>query len=250
MKIKLFLLSLVLGFTSVAQIAKFDKSVMLVSFNPDMFNNEGAKAMLEQSKMSYDEMVAFFNKELVSNLATDLSDTVNTYPLSAAMTTNTTEDLYDIWACMGYMLSPIPKDQKRNVDPSSNLIGKNPPKDKNGEVATEINSIKGNFLDSKINDKKTFAAICRRLKMQYIVIINELDIKEDYSNPYAVGKNDYTRQIQVHFTLFNNKGVSLAGNVATVDFSSKENDIKKITASYFPIAAEKIKNFLLPYINK
>lgn len=252
MKIKLLFFLLAISSISVAQDFQLKKSVLIVSFNPQMFNNQGAKAMLEYSKMSYDEMVTFFNKEMTKYLSLSMSikDTINTFQLNTALTTNTTEDLYNIWALQGYFLSPIPKEQKKNVDPSSNLIGKKPPKHKTGEIATEINSLKGNFLDSKINDTKAFATICRRLKMHYIIIINELDIKEDYSNPYNVGKNNFSRQIQVHFTLFNNKGVSIAGNVATVDFSSHENDITKITAQYFPLAADKIRAFILPYIKK
>ena len=248
MKLKLFLFLLGVSILTQAQDSLFHKNLVIVSFNPDMFNNEAAKPMLQQSNMSYDEMVNFLNKEMTYYIGVAFQKIIKSYPLNTSLTTNTTEDLYTIWTLQNYFLSPIPKAQKRNVDPTSKLIGKKKPKNTGGEVVPEINSLKGNFLDSKIADKKTFMGITRKLHANFMLIINELDIKEDYSNPYAVGRNDYTRQLQIHFTLFNNRGEEIAGNVATVDFSSKENDIKKVVELYFPVAARNIKLFVLPYL--
>ena len=248
MKLKLLILFLGLSIFSQAQDSLFQKNLVIVSFNPDMFNNEAAKPMLQQSGMTYDEMVTYLNKEMTYYLGVAFQKNIQTFSLNTSLTTNTSEDLYTIWTLQNYFLSPIPKDQKRNVDPTSKLIGQKKKKSSGGEVVAEINSLKGNFLDSKIVDKRTFTGITRKLHANYVLIINELDIKEDYSSPYAVGRNDYTRQLQIHFTLFNNKGNTIAGNVATVDFSAKENDIKKVVSSYFPIAANKIKLFLLPFL--
>ncbi|MCD6366996.1 MAG: hypothetical protein J7L46_05600 [Bacteroidales bacterium] len=248
MKLKLFLFLFGISILTQAQDSLFHKNLVIVSFNPDMFNNQAARPMLQQSGMSYDEMVNFLNKEMTYYIGVAFQKIIKSFSLNTSLTTNTTEDLYTIWTLQGYFLSPIPKEQKRNVDPTSKLIGRKNPKNNGGEVIPEINSLKGNFLDSKIADKKTFMGITRKLHANFVLIINELDIKEDYSNPYAVGKNDYTRQLQIHFTLFNNKGEEVAGNVATVDFSSKENDIKKVVESYFPVAANKIKLFVLPYL--
>ncbi len=247
MKLKLLISLLYISSFVNAQDTLFHKNLIIVSFSPDMFNNEAAKAMLQQSDMSYDEMVHFFNKEMTYYLGVVFQKNIKTFSLNTSLTTNTTEDLYTIWTLQNYFLSPIPKDQKRNVDPSSKLIGRKQPKNTNGEVVQKINSLTGNFLDSKIADKKTFMGITRKLHGNYVLIINELDIKEDYSNPYAVGRNDYTRQLQIHFTLFNNKGIKITGNVATVDFSSRENNIKKVVETYFPVAATKIKSFVMPY---
>ena len=248
MKLKLFLFLFGISILTQAQDSLFHKNLVIVSFNPDMFNNQAARPMLQQSGMSYDEMVNFLNKEMTYYIGVAFQKIIKSFSLNTSLTTNTTEDLYTIWTLQGYFLSPIPKEQKRNVDPTSKLIGRKNPKNNGGEVIPEINSLKGNFLDSKIADKKTFMGITRKLHANFVLIINELDIKEDYSNPYAVGKNDYTRQLQIHFTLFNNKGEEVAGNVATVDFSSKENDIKKVVESYFPVAANKIKLFVLPHL--
>ncbi len=248
MKLRLFFFLFGLSILSQAQDSLFHKNLVIVSFNPDMFNNEAAKPMLQQSGMSYDEMVSFLNKEMTYYLGVAFQKNINTFSLNTSLTTNTTEDLYIIWTLQNYFLSPIPKEQKRNVDPTSKLVGRKQPKSSGGEVVPKINSLKGNFLNSKIADKKSFLSITRKLHANFILIINELDIKEDYSNPYAVGKNDYTRQLQIHFTLFNNKGTEIAGNVATVDFSSRENDIKKVVETYFPVAAGNIKLFLLPYL--
>jgi len=248
MKLKFLILFLGLSIFSQAQDSLFQKNLVIVSFNPDMLNNEAAKPMLQQSGMTYDEMVTYLNKEMTYYLGVAFQKNIRTFSLNTSLTTNTSEDLYTIWRLQNYFLSPIPQDQKRNVDPTSKLIGQKKQESSGGEVVSEINSLKGNFLDSKIGDKKTFTGITRKLHANYILIINELDIKEDYSNPYAVGRNDYTRQLQIHFTLFNNKGSAIAGNVATVDFSAKENNIKTVVNSYFPIAANKIKLFLSPFL--
>ncbi len=247
MRFKLVFLFFGISIISQAQDSLFQKNLVIVSFNPDMINNEAAKPMLQQSGMTYDDMVTFLNKEITYYLGMVFQKNIRTFSLNTSLTTNTSEDLYTIWTLQNYFLSPIPKDQKRNVDPTSKLIGQNNQDSSDGEVVSEINSLKGNFLDSKIVDKRTFMGITRKLHVDYVLIINELDIKEDYSSPYAVGRNDYTRQLQIHFTLFNNKGIAIAGNVATVDFSAKENDIKTVVESYFLVAANKIKLFLLPF---
>ena len=231
-----------------AQDSLSHKNLVIVSFNTDMFNNQASKAMLMYSGMSYNEMVEFFNQSLIRYMDIKFRNHIKTYSLSIALTTNTTDNLYKIWSLQSYLLSPIPKTQKRNVDPSSFLATEKQPKGSKGELVQAINSLKGNFLDSKINDKKTFSKIFRKLYADYVLIINELDIKEDYSNPYSVGSNDYSRQLQVHFTLFDNRGNKITGNVATIEFSSQENNIKEIATKYFPMIADKIRYFIGDYI--
>ena len=246
MGLKIFFIVFVLWLKLPAQNGKM---LAIIPFNPDMFNNEGAREMLLNSKMKYDDMVSFFSNELIRYLSDELKKYTETYPLNnKTLTTQGDDNLFAIWSVQNYLLSEIPESTTSTITPPSKLAGKQKNKKFHEEINGNVDELKHKFLDSKIIDKQTFLSISRNLKANKFLIINEFDIKEDYTNPYEVGKNDYRRQIQIHYTLFDAKGQKITGNVAVINFSSKENNIKTIAEIYFPILGKKIKDFILSYL--
>jgi hypothetical protein len=234
-----FLVALLLGFSS------FSQRLWVLPYYPDMYNNGAAKQIIKTSKISYEELNSRISNALTEHIEQLFSDTVTIISLNQSTTEEEEHPVESAWGLLTYAMNPIPAKNVVIVGAHSRLSSKNNKSKKpSGELRPVIRSTNNLFLDSKITNKKSFAKITHHLKCNYVLVINEFDIKVDYSDPYATGRNDNKRQIQIHYSLFDKSGNHIAGNVAAVNFSSHENNINAIINNYFGKLAQQIFDYI------
>ncbi len=232
----------------IGQVEKtIAQNILVIPFDDRMFYNQASAEMLKASNMKYSAMVNAFTNGLISAIQQKGGRKI--ISPQGVTTQGTQEDItLLIRSSLHFYLEDLPYGQKKKKKlfgcKKSKLSNKNnsPNKHQQGEVISLIGDNTNKFINSKVIDRKTFIKTVSKTNVDKVLVINELDIKEDFSSPYNNG-NEHLRQIQVHYTLFDNKGKIITGGVAVKNFSSNENDVKTIIKKYFgEIAAQIVKN--------
>lgn len=76
----------------------------------------------------------------------------------------------------------------------------------------------------------------------YIITINQFEIKTDYRKCVDRELGNLTRRIRVHFNVFNPKGECIFGDVVTATYNSTSEDIENIIGDNFDLLGEFISS--------
>ncbi len=76
----------------------------------------------------------------------------------------------------------------------------------------------------------------------YIITINQFEIKTDYRKCVDRELGNFTRRIRVHFNVFNASGVCIFGDVVTATYNSTTEEIENIVADNFRLLGEFISS--------
>ncbi|MAY83221.1 MAG: hypothetical protein CMP59_03730 [Flavobacteriales bacterium] len=114
-----------------------------------------------------------------------------------------------------------------------------------GQVVTKSDE-RERYMKAVVNDQAMLDSMNQRFGNNFILFLNELDFKNDYTDALAMQRMEYQRELKVHFTLYNKEGELLATGVSRTMVPSTENNINEITSKYFPILAKNIFEALFP----
>lgn len=266
----LFSIILLLIFTVVTSQSidkKHLKTVMVVPFNPNIYNNEATKDMIDFSGMSYDELEFTLRMEFDRSLHNNLADSCKSICLLQSYTTNeNTIDVSEIYSYSNYYLSEskvfVPTKNKKfrlsNVASDKSLDtekdtakyrSKKQEYDKknkannitNGELTSEVKNNNDKFLNVKFKNDEFLQNLSKKFAIDYFLFINEFDIKGDYSDSYAVGKKSFDMSIIVHYSIFNSSSEYIFGGAAIVDYPAYISDPKIVISTYF----DKLSSFII-----
>lgn len=209
--------------------------IMIIPFDPKLYMSDIDSKINQQTKWNFGQIRENFRKQLNVQLKLKLQSiapVVSFYSDSVKMA----KDLSYI-----YKSTNLSYDLISNPNAIKNPSGKQNGI-KNGQLAVEINMDK-KFMNTKINDEKLLGYLTTKYKTDYFVFINQLDIKNNMDT-YDLATDTYLRETTVHYSIIDKTGKNISAGVATSQFSSKENDPKKIVSKNFsPIAnyiAEKL----------
>src|SRR5690606_11655172 len=104
-------------------------------------------------------------------------------------------------------------------------------------VSIEDNSRK--YMKAVANEM-LIDSLRRQFQSDFILFINQLDIKNMYGSVYEMSTMDYNRKIDLHYTLYSSNGEILSTGISSTFFPATENDIQNIIADYFPLLAKNI----------
>lgn len=108
-----------------------------------------------------------------------------------------------------------------------------------GQVMTKSDE-RERYMKAVVKEQQMLDSMHSKFDNRFILFLNELDFKNDYTDALAMQTMDYKREIKVHFTLYTKEGELLATGISKTMVASTENDIDHITSKYFPILAENI----------
>lgn len=224
------------------------KSILIVPFSFDLYNNQESKDMAPASKMEYEQMINFMRMSLDSAIVGSLKDSVRVISLLTNFTSNTESDLEYVHGHSIYYMAekPIPlveSDQKYDLFVNKKNGSSPSPLAKNikeGEIVSEKEDISNKFLNVKFDNPALINNIATKYQTRYLLFITEFDLFGDYSNPYSVAEKTYFRTIRVHYSIYDNTGEFIHGNFVTKEFPAVENDVVTVCRENFPEIAKKI----------
>ena len=220
--------------------AEFTGKIMVIPFEPKLYLSEIDVKVNQQTKWNFEQIRENFRHQLDAQLKLKLESigpVISFYNDSA----KTWKDLLYAYKSTNLASDPVSKPSDASV------VNKKASGIKDGEVHVEMSTEK-KFMNTKITDKELLTYLNSKYQSEYFVFINELDIIS-IPDTYDLSTDSFKRQVSVHYSIVNKVGKTVNAGIASAEFSSKENNPKKIVASCFSPVATTIANKLSDIIH-
>jgi hypothetical protein len=115
----------------------------------------------------------------------------------------------------------------------------------NGQIVTK-RDVRDRYMKAVVSSPKVLDSLSSKFSNKYFLFVNELDIRNNFTDAIAMQEMKYQREIKIHYTLYHRNGEVLSTGISKTHFPSTQNDINFIIKNYFPIIAEYIFEDLFP----
>ncbi|MFH1321542.1 MAG: hypothetical protein ABII90_12940 [Bacteroidota bacterium] len=165
-------------------------------------------------------------------------------PLLRAQTEGGQNDLDRIYGSVSYKYEErvIKEDEtsKPTLDPKQLFDRKKEDSEKSqagivdGQIVAEVANREKKYMNAVIKDEKLLSYLSDKYGADLFVFINQFEIKKTFAQGSDVAYGNYERDVKVHYTIFDQDGNQLWGDVAVSHISSKTDDIDEIMKIAFP----------------
>ncbi len=232
------------------------KSVLVVPFENKMYLSDINKALAEHNNLSSDQIIARFTAAIDQSIYYAFQEKCKVSSFYGIKDSTVVEDLSYVYDNLDleYELVSNTEDKSKAEQLKAKLKKKEDNtyqkgQINNGQVIT-TRDIRERYIKTIIKDQQMLDSMHFKFDNDYFLFVNQLDIKNDYSDMIAVQQGSFDRIIHLHYTLYSKDGNILTTGISKTSFSNRENDINKIITNNFPILAQYIFEDLFPPIEE
>ena len=262
MKIRFLFVALLLVFFAEAQHSTLrftdqsinlnQQSVLVVPFESKMYLSDINKALGEANNLTSEEILYRFTTAIDQSIYYAFSEKCSVssfYQIDDSVAVNNLNYIFDNIK-LEYELVSKTEDQTKAQQLKEKLRKKEDDSYQrgrlnNGQIET-TRDIRERYMKTVVSDNKMLDSIHFKFNNDFFLFVNQLDIKNDYSDMIAVQQGRFDRVIQLHYTLYAKDGSILTTGISKTSFSSQENNINNIISNNFPILAQYIFEDLFP----
>ncbi|MFT6165744.1 MAG: FKBP-type peptidyl-prolyl cis-trans isomerase 2 [Vicingaceae bacterium] len=228
------------------------KSVLVVPFESKMYLSDINKSLAENNNLNSSQIIKRFTAAIDQSIYYAFEQKCKVSSFYGIEDTSVTQDLNYIYdnLQLEYELVSVTEDQTKAEKLKAKLKKKEDNSYQkgqvnNGEIVT-TRDVRERYMKTIITDQHMLDSMHFKFDNDYFLFVNQLDIKNDYSDMIAVQQGIYNRIVQLHYTLYNKDGSILTTGISKTTFSNNQNDINKIISENFPILAYQIFEDLFP----
>ncbi len=228
------------------------KSVLVVPFESKMYLSDINKALAENNNLSSDQIIQRFTAAIDQSIYYAFQEKCKISSFYGIEDTSVTEDLNYIYdnLQLEYELVSVTEDKSKAEQLKAKLKKKEDNSYQRGQVNNgqiiTTRDVRERYMKTVITDQKMLDSMHFKFDNDYFLFVNQLDIKNDYSDMIAVQQGSFDRVAQLHYTLYAKDGSILTTGISKTTFSNHQNDINKIISENFPILAYQIFEDLFP----
>ncbi|MCE2846877.1 MAG: hypothetical protein LW707_07575 [Sphingobacteriales bacterium] len=100
----------------------------------------------------------------------------------------------------------------------------------------------GKYMSAEPRDTTLLPDLRKTYGGDWVVSINQLDIRTNYNSCLDIVNGVYTREVMVHYSVFDPRGKEVRGDYALATFPSNDNRLGVITEGCFLHIAEEIRS--------
>lgn len=231
---------------------KIKKKVLIIPFDNKMYMSEIDRDIAEQSQLDFYQIRNRFRKNLNELLFIALNDNFKAFSMLNDEK-ELQEELSYIYYSIGYKYDVLEKtaeekEQEKKPDVMPNIFGVNKKKQETkpaaviqkGEIISNPNS-EVRFMNAVISNPTILDHLSKKYGAEILIFINQMDIKRSAdADAYTLADNTYKREIKIHYTIIDIKGVQIGAGAAFAAFPGKDNHITSIISSTYPQLVKKI----------
>lgn len=209
--------------------------VMLVPFEPKLYNSEIDYQINKETKLSGKEIKYKFRDGINEQLYKAFK--ASKYSVVDLMedTTKYKKEIESIYQHLSYEYLKVPNQENYKApekDKKEKAIEK-------GQINVETKT-DARFMNAKITNPKLVPVLYGKYKTDVFVFINQLDIKAAMSTTDLSGTGNEFRKIVVHYTVYTYDAKEINSGIAEQEFPADLNNPSKIIDKYFSKVAETI----------
>ena len=224
-------------------------SIVLIPFAPEYYLSDAdrdicAASNLEPVQLQHDLRVILDRKlaaalETLGSCATPCSDSSKASRLLLGRFYDRTA--YSYQEAVGRRILAKQKGRENTSKRQPKAGGDRPSAEMDATQAL-ANRGDGKYMSAEPRDTSLLAAIRSTYGGNWIVSINQLDIRTNYNSCIDIINGVYTREVLVHYSLFDPRGKEVRGDFALATFPSNDNRIGNITDRCFVQIANEIRS--------
>ena len=219
--------------TSVVQ----QPSVLVIPYKPSMHLSDADQDLSEGSQMEMNVMRETLRKGVVKALNKNFTEVYDMRGVSNDFVKSDNRDLDILYHTLFFESDSV----YTLKYPKLYAIKDTLPKKKTAFVDRDIK-----YINVGIYDQMLIPDLSEKYNADYIIFLNEIDIKTHFDDCLNLALKIYRRDLKVHYTIFDRNGKQLYGDVAVSHFASNSNDVNEIISKNFPA----ISDYILASLNK
>ncbi|HNQ13237.1 MAG TPA: hypothetical protein PKH65_06505 [Bacteroidia bacterium] len=225
-------------------------NVLLFPYDPIYYMSDAENDIQQQSgEKDLKKIRNYFHEQSYDFVQRNLSRKYSCYAPMNDTSAAAYQLLVEVFKHTGYVMAdPVVPDTSERKKLLSRLafLKHNTEKSENEvnddiDIAAEYHYIEDQkYLQASINKKELFKTIQNTYGSNYLVFLNQLEIKTDYINCIDASNKIYPRFVKMHYTIYNAQGAVVAGNTAIAEFKSSTSHFETIRNICFERVAEQI----------
>ena len=213
-------------------------SVLVIPYMPAMHLSDADYDISEGSQLEMPKMRSALRQGIVKALNKKFAEVYNVQRLNSDYVNDDNRDmdvLYHTLLFEGDSVYPL-KNPKRFAIKDTVPV-------KKGTTKLKPES---QYMNVGIYDEMLVPDLSKKYNANYIIFLNEIDIKTHFDDCLNLALKIYRRDLKIHYSIFDKTGKQIYGDVAVSHFGSNTNDVNEIINENFPT----ISNYILTSFNK
>lgn len=222
--------------------------VLLVPYDPRMFISDVNRELEEAHRTHINEIRTILRESLNQIVAAELGKSHSVTDLLNDGDEGMESDIRRIYSAITWDYIPVsaPDSSGKKGRRVEGQTGRGVSIE-NGELKTYYDD-RDRFMDARIVDNKIIEYINNKYNADFILLLNELDIRIKKGG--APGVSNGARQVKVHFTLFDRRGKRIGGTAIYFDYNGKTTDVFSLMKSGFGKVAGDLRMYMFPEQNQ
>ena len=223
---------------SDSSIINEQATVLVVPYMPAMHLSDADYDIADGSQMEMPKMRSTLRQGIVKALNKKFAEVYNVQRLNNDFVNDDNRDmdvLYHTLLFEGDSVYPL-KNPTRFAIKDTVLV-------KKGTKKLKPESL---YMNVGIYDEMLIPDLTKKYNANYIIFLNEIDIKTHFDDCLYLALKIYRRDLKIHYSIFDKTGKQIYGDVAVSHFGSNTNDVNEIINENFP----SISNYILTSFNK
>lgn len=227
-------------------ITESDARILVIPYEPKMFISDVSRELTYANNMEINEIRVLLRESLSQMISNELAMKSKVIDLLNDGDPQQAKDIFEIYEAVNWEYIPVEvpdsvKNKKGNE--SKQQIGRGTFVE-DGMIKTYYDG-KDRFMNVKIEDKNILGYIEKRYDADFILFLNELDIRVRRDVESAPGR-PAPRQVKVHYSLLDKQGKKISASALMFDYPGDQKDIFKIIRSGFSQIAKDLRKSMFP----
>lgn len=229
--------------------------VLVVPFNPDYYFSDADLMLAKHNNKNQPEIKDLFRYGLDVNLrARIISSNMEAQGFMSNRQLDEEKDIYHIYRGIGYKMdrpnTAYFKDDIKKESRISSFLKRINKKEPNSSLGIDPIS-KGQvvagtgeqkYLNVVIHDPEMLVYLANKYNVDLFLFINQFEVVSHYEHCLDRATGNYSREIKIHFSIFDSAADQIYGNYVSIFNDSKLIDIDEIIQKNFPLIADYMAN--------
>ena len=222
---------------SDSSMANERSSVLVIPYMPAMHLSDADYDISDGSQMEMPKMRSTLRLALLKTLNKQFAEVYNVRGFNNDFVNDDNRDmdvLYHTLLFEGDSVYPLKNPSRFAIKDTT------PVKKRNAKVKRE-----SQYMNVAIYDEMLIPDLSKKYNANYIIFLNEIDIKTHFDDCLNLALKIYRRDLKVHYSIFDKNGKQVYGDVAVSHFGSNTNEVKEIINENF----QTISDYILKSFN-
>lgn len=222
------------------------QSLLLVPFESKMFLSEINRKLAEENQLTSEQILQRFTSAVDQAILYTFQDRCDISSFYALEDEESAGDLSYIFDNLDLEYELVSKTvEKSKLEQAKDKLKKKQDDSydrggiQGGQIVTKRDE-RERYMKAVVESQQMLDSMHVKFSNKFFLFVNQLEIRNVYSDGVSMQQGGYDREIKWHYTLYHKNGEILSTGISRTTFPSQLNDINEIIKGYFPILAKNI----------